>query len=749
MISRFLLNLLWLLALGTTLNGQAVIKGKVFDLETREPLIAANVLYGNNQGTVTSTDGRYLITTQIGKISLSFRYVGYQSLTKIVYLEPEDTLVLDIGLKMEASAIDPVVVSAGKAEQRLSELTVSLNVIRPDFLSGSHITDPVELVNKTPGIEVLDGQASIRGGSGFSYGAGSRVLALIDGLPVLSADAGNIKWQFLPLENISQVEIIKGASSVLYGSSALNGVINFRLARPGPEPETKFFLETGLFDKPKNKDWIWWDSPRVFTSTSFSHMRKAGNTDIGTGIYLQSDAGYRKYNEEKLGRANLHLKHHNARIGGLSYGMNINAGITQKTDFVLWENASTGALIQDTSTANQLTGHLVTIDPFIQFSKNNSWRHELKTRFQSSENRFPDASQNDSRALSFLADYQSRFHPFEWLSLNAGLFENYSKIFSEFYGDHYALNLAAYTQADITPVEKLKLVAGFRIEFNSLDGETDRLVPLFRAGANYRISDYTFLRGSFGQGYRYPSIAEKFASTTLGAVRIVPNPDILPESGWSSEIGIKQGIAINKVRGFADLAFFYTRNTDMIEYLFGIYPTPDGSSFSYGFKSTNVENSKVYGAELSFLLNIENPSLDHSISGGYTYMYPIEVNPRSDNREIIYLKYRRKHSMKINYTGNYQSFRFGMDLKLASKILRIDDVFLNELTRETILPGFYDYWNSSNKGYIVIDPNIGVNLFGNYQISLAVKNVLNTEYMGRPGDILPHRHFSMRFSGRF
>ncbi|MCK7529809.1 MAG: hypothetical protein MZV63_01490 [Marinilabiliales bacterium] len=62
-------------------------------------------------------------------------------------------------------------------------------------MHAAHITDAQELITKTPGIEVLDGQASIRGGSGFSYGVGSRVLALIDGLPMMSADAGKYQME--------------------------------------------------------------------------------------------------------------------------------------------------------------------------------------------------------------------------------------------------------------------------------------------------------------------------------------------------------------------------------------------------------------------------------------------------------------------------------------------------------------------------------------------------------------------------
>jgi outer membrane receptor protein involved in Fe transport len=163
-------------------------------------------------------------------------------------------------------------------------------------------------------------------------------MALIDGLPVMSADAGNIKWNFLPLENLSQIEIIKGASSVLYGSAALNGILNFRTADATSVPQSQFFAETGIFGKPKDRNWLWWDSPRIFNSVSFSHLRKAGKTDIGLGINLMNDNGYRKYNNEKLARVSLRLKHHNSKIEGLQYGVNLNAGITERTDFILWED---------------------------------------------------------------------------------------------------------------------------------------------------------------------------------------------------------------------------------------------------------------------------------------------------------------------------------------------------------------------------------------------------------------------------
>jgi len=730
-------------------SSQAIVKGKVFDNNTLVPLNGVYVIYQKNLGTTTDQNGNFIIKTDIGKLNIGFQFIGYKSTARSLSIISNDTIELNVGLDMEIQEIGQIVVSANKTEQKVAELTVSMDVIKSgDFLK-THITDAQELINKTPGIEVLDGQVSIRGGSGFSYGVGSRVLALIDGLPVLSPDAGNIKWQFLPLENISQVEIIKGASSVLYGSSALNGIINFRTADATNIPVTQFFAETGIYGKPKNKNWVWWDSPRVFSSVSFSHLQKIGKTDIGLGINLLTNTGYRKFNDEKLGRVSFRIKHHNEKIKGLVYGLNINSGYTAKRDFILWENAASGALKQDTSSVSLLHGSFVAVDPYISFNNSGRFKHDLRIRLQSSNNRFPVRDKNNSDAFSFYTEYQSTYKLSDLMSITAGVSENFSKILSNFYGDHEGMNLAGFAQLEASPVPRLKLVAGLRVEQNKLDRELDKIVPIFRTGINWQAADYTFLRASFGQGSRYPSIAEKFASTTLGSVRIYPNPFVKPETGWSSEIGIKQGIQFAGMTGQADLSLFLSQSSNMIEYIFGSYQDHVTGVYDWGFLATNIEQSRVYGSELEFFLNKSFGAFNTTITGGYTYIYPVEFNAFTHKNTTIYLKYRRKDTGKLSINSSWKRFDFGINLYARSKILNIDDVFLSPDSREKILPGFFDYWTGHNTGYFLMDGNIGYRLNEILSLSLAIKNITNTEYMGRPGDIQPQRNFSLRLSGKF
>jgi outer membrane receptor protein involved in Fe transport len=727
--------------------GQGTVRGNVSDNNSHEPLTGVYVIYGKTLGTSTDKDGNWMIKTDTGKLNITFKFIGYRTVTRQIYLRQGETIDLNIALETATQSIEQIVVSADRVEQKVAELTVSLDIIKSDFLSGSHITDAQELINKVPGIEVLDGQTSIRGGSGFSYGVGSRVLALVDGLPLLSPDAGNIKWQFMPFENLAQIEIIKGASSVLYGSSALNGIINFRTADATNVPHTQFFAETGIFDKPKNKNWVWWTTPRLFSSASFSHLQKVGKTDLGLGINVLSDMGYRKYNDEKLGRMSLRLKHYNSHIKGLEYGINLSAGYTTKTDFILWKNAETGALIQDTSSVSSLHGTFYSFDPFITFKNESRFKHELRTRIYSMNNKFPVRTQNDANAFSFFTEYQVWYKLFEFINITAGASENWSKIGSSFFGDHNGLTLAGFTQLEVKPLEKLKFVAGVRVEQNSLDTVHDRIVPIFRAGVNWQAADYTFVRASFGQGSRYPSIAEKFATTTLGSVRIFPNPFVQSETGWSSEIGIKQGIQLVGITGQADLSLFLSQNKDLIEYIFGLYPDRKTGIFDVGFQATNIEQSRIYGTEFEFLLSRSFSGFNITTNGGYTLIYPVEFNALTNKNTETYLKYRRKHTGKLGISTVWKKFDLGINLYARSKILNIDNVFINPASREKILPGFYDYWTSHNTGHFLIDVNCGYKLSKILSLSLVVKNITNAEYMGRPGDIQPPRNISVRLGG--
>jgi iron complex outermembrane receptor protein len=143
------------------------------------------------------------------------------------------------------------------------------------LIENTNSTDLSQVINRLPGVQVADGQASIRGGVGWSYGTGNRIAVLLDDMPLLGADLGDARWKFLPIEAAEQVEVIKGASSVLYGSAALNGTINVRTGWPTMKPQTKIQSYQGVMQNYDRSIINWWEkSTQPFNNGMFfSHKQ--------------------------------------------------------------------------------------------------------------------------------------------------------------------------------------------------------------------------------------------------------------------------------------------------------------------------------------------------------------------------------------------------------------------------------------------------------------------------------------------
>lgn len=237
---------------------KAEIRGEITDALDHEPLAGVNILVDSTGGGTTDAKGHYSLSLEPGQHKIIFRFLGYQSEELDIQIKAGEVITKDIQLRASVVELNTAVISASRYEQRLSDVTVSMEVIKPDFIEKQNTQQLDDVLKLLPGVDVLDGQASIRGGSGYSYGAGSRVMMLVDDLPMLTGDVNDVKWNYLPVELMGQVEVIKGASSALYGSSALNGVINVRTATPGERPETNVNVSAGLYTKPKRDETCWW-----------------------------------------------------------------------------------------------------------------------------------------------------------------------------------------------------------------------------------------------------------------------------------------------------------------------------------------------------------------------------------------------------------------------------------------------------------------------------------------------------------
>ena len=753
------------------------ISGIVIDENTREPLIGVNVILSNTNGTTTNIDGKFSLELKENERTITFKYIGYESIVKNIDGKSE----FNIKLKTAIQQIGTVVISAGKFEQKIEEITVSMEVISPSLIENKNTTDIQTAMEQVPGVNITDGQANIRGGSGWSYGAGSRVLVMVDDMPLISGDAGQVQWKLIATENINQVEVIKGASSALYGSSALNGVINIRTAFPKlseieKNPSvgyTKITTHFGVTDHAKRDVLNWWgDNRQQFYGTEFSHSRKIDNLDLTIGGNYFKDEGYREGEITDRLRWNLNSRYKSKKYTGLSYGVNANFLYQTTGSAIIW-NGLDQAYIPLNNEITNTNGDTYNIDPFIQYVTENN-THNLKTRYlkvinDNSTNGQDDAQDNESE--TFYSDYQWQ-HNFKAINLRVTTGTTNEIVLARsdlFQGNNYRQNHSLYSQLD-KKWNKVNLSLGTRYEYFKVRSEQKYLIngdsineyarakPVFRAGLNYQIAEATYLRTSWGQGFRFPSMAEMFISTNYSGIEIFPNPELKPESGWSSEIAIKQALKMDNWMGYFDAAAFIMEYDDMMEFSFGLWEFNDGS-YGVGFKSVNVGETRISGLELSLSGQGKlNEDLSINILGGYTYMNPIPLDTTEVYAEVLgnivtysnsssdpsILKYRYNHIAKLDMELIYKKLSLGSSFRYNDFMKNIDKIFASEFFAEEIVGGIPEAREKFKNGDFIVDVRTSYQLNDVTKISLVINNLLNREYMSRPANMMPPRTIALQ-----
>jgi iron complex outermembrane receptor protein len=523
---------------------------------------------------------------------------------------------------------------------------------------------------------------------------------------------------------------------------------------------------------------------------SFSHSQKFDNLDLSMGGNHFIDEGFREEEYEKRSRFNANVRYRSKKVNGLAVGVNSNFMAIDMCDFFMWASDTTPYLTSKTLGANVPTqGYRMNIDPFIYYYKPNGSRYSLRTRYFRTENVMPTDTAKNSTAHSYYVEYQYQTIFAEKWNFTGGAVYAPSTVESNLFSDHYSTNLSGYAQLDVR-FGRLKANIGMRGEYFLLDStQTESAFdiklgnntiempvrPVFRAGVNYQAAEQTFIRASFGQGYRFPSIAEKYTATSLGMVNVFPNPRLHSESGWSAEIGVKQAYKLGKWRGFADLAIYNQDINDMMEFSFGVFNPvtymnyQDGDTVVpvIGFQSQNYGNVRIRGIDVSASIGGKLGRFLVTTMVGYTYNNSFKKEGLDTTASSLstLLKYRNKHSIKGDINFESKRITFGVNAIWRSAMENVDRLFCDERDPTTvdamlyqnyhffsanILPGYWDYRiENANRQYFNFDARFGFKFSEQLRASLIVKNVFNREFVGRPGDMYAPRRFEIVLSAKF
>ena len=790
--------LLW----SSNVFSQSII-GKVTNINNI-PIEDVNISTKNGIGCSTDKQGNYILDLSKGNHMINFQHISFSEKEINIKLS-RGKKILNVTLLEKTNMLSDVEIDSKKEDHNISQI-LSLDVINEDFFLEKSNTDISGIVNQISGLTLNDKQVHIRGGSGWNPMAGSRVLFLINDNPLLTGNMGQIPWDLIPMENIEEIEIIKGASSAIYGPSALNGVVNIKtksanrklIDKHPSQGYTQVNSLYGYYNSPNRKELVWWEGKNEFINFDLLHTEIFNNTSISiSGNYFKDD-GYRMGQNILRKRVSSNIRHHSQKIDGLELG--INGTYMQKEDgmFLLWESFENGYIPLD-SNLYRKHSQLYQISPYISL-KTNKGEHLLKTQFLDialDYNPADNMRDNDISSRIYYLDYNYK-KQIDRIKSNIIIGSSSKTTFANadvFSGTNYVNTNSIYTLLEKktnkttlslgSRYEMVRMVSEEKFSYAGEDSANKFSInfPVFYAGINHKINNNNSLRTYLGQGVRFPTIAEMFVSTdALEGTSIFPNSSLKPESGWSFELGYNIGYKRTNLEWNLDLSYFLMRYEDMMEFGFEQFGTEfdEDHAFGLGFKTINVGSTQISGVEteLESEFNI-NPKTTANIILGYTYMNPIALNPEEVYAEIkigdsiagyisnyisflnsssdpTILKYRYQHLLKMDARFEYERYSFGINLNYNDYMKNIDKYFTTELVNEgvyyqdtiqvfaPIIPGINKSREMNKKGDLLIDLSIGVRINSIAKLNFIINNATNAEIYTRPTDLLSPRRYSIK-----
>ena len=747
-IAASLFALFCLCLSSTEAKGQSgAVTGLVLD-EQGMPLIGANIIIeALGIGAASDIDGRFTIPqVTFGSYSLSISMVGFQTMNLAIEVDREQLVLQEIRLTEDVLESDEVVVIANRREQRLISVPVSVSIMAPEELASRNILSLDDALRQFSGVHVQGNQVSVRGSSGFAYNVGSRVLLLLDGLPLLSPDTDGIPFESLPFAQIARIEVLKGPGSALYGGGALGGVINVVTKRFSSPSETVVRGFAGAYEPVRYDEWreSWdeADDPRPTYGGTVSHSHQVSDKfGYWLNLDFREDASYMRLSEKTLFQGFTKL--------GWQFNPQIRFDVLasvlwrDKDDFLFWNGArdalQPGSLaISGSSTpsgTNDNRSNRFSLMPSITHVIDPTLFYQFKARVYGIGLR-PIDSRGNPRAYSdgtygfrYGGEFQMNWNPSPNYYLTTGLSVDANTTHSSFFlsadGDVIGSQPegAAFIQWEQNLTTRLSLTAGLRYDYYSIDASdtVTKLSP--KINLAYAFTPNFRLRASYGEGFRIPSLGERFIEDR-DFFPIIRNLDLIPEESISYEVGIRNLLSLGDEQHtlLFDAAFFWNEFEHLIETAF----VPSRSAFQF----VNLTSARIRGIESSIESSLFQEMI--RVRLGYTFLDAEDLDQNQP------LSFRAKHQISSSVDATlWQSILAGVDFRYLSKPESVNSDFaLFVPDAETLI---------DTK---VLDARLGYQA-KNWKVTFILRNALEYYYMERPALLAPPRHGILQLEATF
>ncbi len=724
----------------TNAQEAGTIRGVVLDADTRQALEGANVVVrGTFLGAATDRHGAFKISgLSQGRYVVSISMVGYRPV-QIENIAPGSLSAdpLEVFLQSAPIETEQIIVTASRREQDAREVPVSMAVVTAVTLAARNTVTLDDALRYVPGVNMIQDQVNIRGSSGYSRGVGSRVLLLLDGLPFLTGDTGEINWETLPVGEVDRIEIVKGAGSALYGSSALGGVINV-LTRPLPDrPSFRFRLFSGVYDNPPFEEWRWSDKPRFNSGIIMGYADRIGSLQYLLSVGRAVNESHKENDVYHRWTLFTKAKYDVSEESSLSLVFNI----LRRThgNFFWWKSLrepTSPADIQRDGSVESTRGNL---SLGFRQTVNERLFYVVKGMYFGNFWRDDSAGHVNNVSASHIGqgDVQVTYGISDANILTVGIAGNLDQVESNLFGRHQGFGFAVYLQEEVRVVEGLQATAGVRYDVQkaSVLPSEARLSP--KLGLTWAVSAVSTLRGSLGTGFRYPSIGELFvsSSTNVSQLILLPNLNLRPETSVTAELGIstKASDALE-----FDGAVFWNEFRNLIEPSVKIKsvklaPTDTAESDRAVVEFDNVVKARIQGAEMGLKISWWKKILTTDV--GYTVLWPEDVG------EGTILKFRPRHMVHLSAVWATGDLRCSVDYRFISRIDQIDDQLV------VLAPIVHGQFRVPIH-VVDLRGSISLSVWGMpLQVGLNVSNALNYQYVELVGNLAAPRMFTISIEG--
>ena len=723
---------------------QQKVKLEVLEKGTEQPIIAANVIYADNEAlrnpqyAITNTSGQaelklpskgicYYKVTYIGYVPVTGKIGGTQD-EKVIYMKEDDL------------GINEVVVTGSRTARPIKMSPVTTQVLGGKALVDAGYSNLQQaLQQETPGLNI---QKVGFGNEISMQGLDARhVLFLMDGERMTGDMAGNLDYERFNLHAIDRVEIVKGASSTLYGSRAAGAVINLitkktdkplsidagirygqmnELNYKHPQPKDFLYMFEQNADRPNLQSWV---------SAGFKAGKFTSQTDVW---YSESDAFYmyQAENDKKVytKEANPFLPHDitvvsNAVRPPMGIEGKEHITVSQKLYYNPNPNLSvlvygssffmnTYDLIQDMtfSQARDWTaGTKVTYHVKDWFSVTGSLHADFYDRFKRHER--IDKRQKDYESSIYQPRLTVTSNYFNGHSLILGMEHTSDELTSDRFSGNANHDLKTralketeyFLQDEWTINPRWMISAGIRTNFSKAFG----FMGMPKVAAKYSPDKHWSLRANYSMGYRSPSIKELFFNWDhLGMFMIRGNENMRPEKNNYFSLGAEYSNDRLFVSGTAYGNYF----RDKIEGVWRIY------DMQYNFEYTNLSQQRLLGLEVLARWSV----LDClTLNGTYSFVdvsknKGIQVNTTSPHAATASMDYKY---MKKNYRLNAV---FSASYMGGKKFDVQDRVFVKEENES------YDaYFRCDLPQYVLCNLSVSQTFWNKVKLTLGMDNLFN------------------------